>query len=88
VTTTTEVNPEVVQQKIGVVFAALSGLVTSSMIHLGYELSLYRTMAGKGPMTAAQLAADAGLVQRFGRSRLPSSRPPDSWTVAATDSSS
>jgi 2-polyprenyl-3-methyl-5-hydroxy-6-metoxy-1,4-benzoquinol methylase len=65
VTTTTEVNPEVVQQKIGVVFAALSGLVTSSMIHLGYELGLYRTMASKGSMTAAQLAADARLIERF-----------------------
>jgi ubiquinone/menaquinone biosynthesis C-methylase UbiE len=64
-TTTTEVNPEIVQQKIGVVFGALSGLVTSSMVHLGYELGLYRAMAGKGPMTAAQLAADAGLIGRF-----------------------
>jgi 2-polyprenyl-3-methyl-5-hydroxy-6-metoxy-1,4-benzoquinol methylase len=65
VTATTEANPEVVQQKIGVVFTALSGLVTSSMIHLGYELGLYRAMAGKGSMTGAQLAADAGLIERF-----------------------
>ena len=62
---TMEVNPEVIEQKIGVVFGALGGLVTSSMIHVGHELGLYRAMAGKGPITAARLAADAGLIERF-----------------------
>ena len=61
------VNFEVVQQKVGVVFGAFSGLVTSAMIHVGYELGLYRAMAGKGSITAAQLATDAGLIERFVR---------------------
>jgi 2-polyprenyl-3-methyl-5-hydroxy-6-metoxy-1,4-benzoquinol methylase len=60
-----EIIPEIVEQKIGVVFGALGGLVTSSMIHVGNELGLYRAMAGKGPITAARLAADAGLIERF-----------------------
>src|SRR6266581_2720909 len=62
---TMEVNPEVIEQKIGVVFGALGGMVTSTMIHIGNELGLYRAMAGKGPITAARLAADAGLIERF-----------------------
>jgi hypothetical protein len=51
---TVEINTEVIEQKIGVVFGALGGLVTSSMIHIGNELGLYRAMAGKGPITAAR----------------------------------
>ncbi len=62
---TMEINPEIIEQKMGVVFGALGGLVTSSMIHVGNELGLYRAMAGKGPITAAQLAADTELIERF-----------------------
>src|SRR5690348_4820654 len=65
VTTTTEVNPDTLQEKIGVVLGAFGGLVTSSMIHIGHELGLYKAMAGMGSITAAQLATDTGLDERF-----------------------
>jgi hypothetical protein len=35
---TLTINTEVIEQKISVVFGALSGLVTSSMIHVGHDL--------------------------------------------------
>lgn len=41
------------------------GEVVSLMIHLGDRLGLYRSMAGAGPLTAAELAARTGLHQRW-----------------------
>ena len=41
------------------------GEVVSLMIHLGDRLGLYRAMAGRGPMTAAGLAAATGLQERW-----------------------
>jgi SAM-dependent methyltransferase len=41
------------------------GEVVSLMIHLGDRLGLYRSMAGVGPMTAADLAAVTGLQERW-----------------------
>lgn len=41
------------------------GEVVSLMIHLGDRLGLYRAMAGRGPMTAADLAAVTGLRERW-----------------------
>ncbi len=41
------------------------GEVVSLMIHLGDRLGLYRAMAGKGPTTAADLAAATGLQERW-----------------------
>jgi 2-polyprenyl-3-methyl-5-hydroxy-6-metoxy-1,4-benzoquinol methylase len=41
------------------------GEVVSLMIHLGDRLGLYRAMTGKGPMTAADLAAATGLQERW-----------------------
>src|SRR5215469_8134844 len=41
------------------------GEVVSLMIHLGDRLGLYRAMAGRGPMTAAELAAVTGLRERW-----------------------
>jgi 2-polyprenyl-3-methyl-5-hydroxy-6-metoxy-1,4-benzoquinol methylase len=41
------------------------GEVVSLMIHLGDRLGLYRAMAGRGPLTAAQLAAATGLQERW-----------------------
>ena len=59
------INPEVVEQKIGVAFSALGGVVAASMMHIGELLGLYQAMAGKGPVTAAQLAEETGLSERF-----------------------
>jgi len=41
------------------------GEVVSLMIHLGDRLGLYQAMAGRGPVTAAGLAADTGLQERW-----------------------
>jgi precorrin-6B methylase 2 len=41
------------------------GEVVSLMIHLGDRLGLYRAMAGRGPVTAAALAAATGLQERW-----------------------
>lgn len=41
------------------------GEVVSLMVHLGDRLGLYRAMAGKGPMTAGELAAATGLQERW-----------------------
>ncbi len=35
------------------------------MIHVGHELGIFRAMAGKGPMTAAELAQATGLHERW-----------------------
>jgi 2-polyprenyl-3-methyl-5-hydroxy-6-metoxy-1,4-benzoquinol methylase len=41
------------------------GEVVSLMIHLGDRLGLYRAMAGRGPLTAAQLGAATGMQERW-----------------------
>ncbi|MBK8561534.1 class I SAM-dependent methyltransferase [Candidatus Amarobacter glycogenicus] len=45
--------------------AAVGGLVTGLCIRLGGRLGLYEAMAQRGPMTAADVAAAAGLNERF-----------------------
>jgi SAM-dependent methyltransferase len=41
------------------------GEVVSLMIHLGDRLGLYKALDGAGPVTAAELAAKTGLVERW-----------------------
>lgn len=41
------------------------GEVLSLMIHLGDRLGLYRALAGAGPVTSADLAAQTGLMERW-----------------------
>lgn len=45
----------------------LSGAAVSAMVHLGDQLGLYRTLAEVGPATSSQLAATAGLHERWVR---------------------
>ena len=47
------------------VWSYKQGEVVSLMIHLGDRLGLYRAMAGRGPVTAAGLAAATGLQERW-----------------------
>ncbi len=47
------------------VFGALGGAMTSSMIYLGDRLGLYRALAGSGPVTSAELAKKTGLAERW-----------------------
>lgn len=50
------------------VFSQLQGAVTAGMIHLGDRLGLYTSLAGAdGPVTSAELAAGAGLDERWVR---------------------
>jgi SAM-dependent methyltransferase len=45
-----------------------TGAVTAAMVHLGDRLGLYRTLAAEGrPVTSDELAASAGLVERWVR---------------------
>jgi 2-polyprenyl-3-methyl-5-hydroxy-6-metoxy-1,4-benzoquinol methylase len=47
------------------VWAYKQGEVVSLMIHLGDRLGLYKALDGAGPVTAAELAAKTGLVERW-----------------------
>jgi len=49
------------------VFGALEGAMTSAMICLGDRLGLYRSLAGDGPATSAELARRTGLSERWVR---------------------
>ena len=49
-------------------FSKLEGAVTSAMVHLGDRLGLYRALDAAGrPLTSAELAAAAGLDERWVR---------------------
>ena len=63
--TTVEINPEVVEQKIGIAFGGLGGVVLASMIHIGHHLGLYKAMAGRGALASQTLADNTGLDERF-----------------------
>jgi hypothetical protein len=43
----------------------LQGAISSLCVYLGHELGLYKTLKQLGPSTAQQLAAAAGLSQRW-----------------------
>jgi SAM-dependent methyltransferase len=51
------------RQAVGDLAASMSGV----MITLGYRLGLYQAMAGSGPLTPAELAAKAGVHERYVR---------------------
>ena len=46
---------------------AYEGALVSGMIYLGDEMGLYRAMQGQGPITSDEVAARAGLHERFVR---------------------
>ncbi|MEO7372137.1 MAG: SAM-dependent methyltransferase, partial [Ilumatobacteraceae bacterium] len=49
-------------------FSKLEGAVTAGMVHLGDQLGLYAAMkSAGGPITTAELAASAGLDERWVR---------------------
>ncbi|MGI8927541.1 MAG: methyltransferase domain-containing protein [Tepidiformaceae bacterium] len=62
-----ELDFSVVEAKAGLAFGYLSGAIVSGMIHLGDRLGLYQRMAGAGPLTSEDLAAKAGLSERWVR---------------------
>jgi 2-polyprenyl-3-methyl-5-hydroxy-6-metoxy-1,4-benzoquinol methylase len=61
-------DPELLKRYSLLLFGQLEGAVTSAMVHLGDRLGLYRALAGAGgPVTSAELAARAGLDERWVR---------------------
>ena len=52
---------------VGRLFEATLGAFDLLTIHLGAELGLYRALAERGPLTAAELAAAAGIAPRYAR---------------------
>jgi SAM-dependent methyltransferase len=60
------VDPERLRDFSRRLFGHLNGAVTSALVYLGDELGLYRALAA-GPATSAELAARAGLAERWVR---------------------
>jgi len=62
------VDPDKLKQYSFLLFSKLDGAVTSGMVHLGDQLGLYAAMsAADAPMTSTELAAAAGLNERWVR---------------------
>jgi SAM-dependent methyltransferase len=62
------VDPDKLKQYSFLLFSKLEGAVTSGMVHLGDRLGLYATMRAAGaPLTTTELAARAGLNERWVR---------------------
>ncbi|MCC7363526.1 MAG: methyltransferase domain-containing protein [Dehalococcoidia bacterium] len=66
-TTATNPDPAVLEEKIGVAWTVMGGLANAHMVHIGGTLGLYRAMYGAGPLSSAQLAGGLGLAERFVR---------------------
>jgi SAM-dependent methyltransferase len=52
-------------QFIGQMLSDLGGAASVALVHIGDALGLYRALHAKGPMTIAELAAEAGVDQRY-----------------------
>jgi SAM-dependent methyltransferase len=64
----TSPDPDRLKRYSLLLFGELEGAVTSSMVHLGDRLGLYRGLAGAGrAITTAELAAGTGLAERWVR---------------------
>jgi SAM-dependent methyltransferase len=59
------VNEEKLHQFIGQMLGDLGGAATIAMARMGDALGLYRALHAKGAMTSAELAADAGVNERY-----------------------
>ncbi|MBV9586735.1 MAG: methyltransferase domain-containing protein [Alphaproteobacteria bacterium] len=53
------------QQFIGHMLSDLGGAASVALVHIGDELGLYKALHTKGPMTVAELAAEAGVHARY-----------------------
>jgi 2-polyprenyl-3-methyl-5-hydroxy-6-metoxy-1,4-benzoquinol methylase len=60
-------DPKKVEQVSDRVIGYLSGAAISALVHLGDRLGLYRALHGAGRVTSAELAARAGLDERWVR---------------------
>ncbi len=53
------------QQFIGQMLSDLGGAASVALVHIGDALGLYKALHSKGPMTVAELAAEARVHQRY-----------------------
>jgi 2-polyprenyl-3-methyl-5-hydroxy-6-metoxy-1,4-benzoquinol methylase len=58
-------DPEKLKDKAKLIFGALGGAMTSTMIYLGDRLGLFRELARSGDATSAELAERTGLDERW-----------------------
>lgn len=65
--TTTQIDPARVKETSAKVIGYLTGAVATAMMHLGDQLGFYRALHGAGPITSAELAAKAGVDERWTR---------------------
>ena len=56
-----------VEEFAGKLFGACLATMELANIELGIRLGLYESLAGAGPVTAAQLAGGAGIAERYAR---------------------
>jgi SAM-dependent methyltransferase len=66
-TTTIDLNEEKLQAFLERAFADLAACYGGVMVSLGDRLGLYRSLAGAGPLTSAELAERAGCAERYVR---------------------
>src|SRR3989442_14345103 len=62
---TGEIDVEKLKAYAKLVFGALGGAMTATMIHLGDRLGLYRALADGAALTSAELAARTGCAERW-----------------------
>jgi len=60
-----QINPDELKRYAFSVWSYKQGEMVSLMIHIGDRLGLYQALAGAGPVTAAELAAQTGLKERW-----------------------
>jgi hypothetical protein len=65
--TTGSIDPKKVEEFADKVIGYLSGAGVSALVYLGDRLGLYRALKESGPSTSAELAAKAGLHERWVR---------------------
>ena len=59
------VDKEKVKQALDQVFRDMAGAMTAGMVHVGVKTGLWRAMAGKGPMSAADVVHASRLQPRY-----------------------
>jgi hypothetical protein len=60
-----DVDMDKLHQFVGQMLGDLGGAASVALVHIGDQLGLYKTLHTTGPMTIAELAAAAGVNQRY-----------------------
>jgi len=59
------VDKQKAKEALDQVFRDMAGAMTAGMVHVGVRTGLFRTMAGKGPLTAAEVVKASSLQTRY-----------------------